>query len=81
MTVKTIQELDEMRDERGIDSKTLSTCCGGSHDAWGQAVRDNSYSERFKSNAVKVFKFYDEHGYVPMPSEIALEPIGKLPKN
>jgi hypothetical protein len=79
MTTKTIQELDEMREERGINKTTLSVCCGASHDAWGQSVRDKMMSLRFKRNAIRVFKFYDKNGYVPTPSEIELEPLGRVP--
>lgn len=79
MTIKTPKELDKMRKRRGINKTTLSACCGANSSSWGEAVRRNNASSRFKRNVVRVLKFYDEKGYVPAPGEIELEQLGRLP--
>lgn len=81
MTTKTLEELEEMREERNINASTLGECIGGRGTTWRQAVRMETASIRLKRNAVRVFKYYDIHGIVPEPGELALEPLGRGQKN
>jgi dUTP pyrophosphatase len=75
MSVPSENALDEMRKDRGISAKTMSECCGASPRSWGNAVRKGVMSNSFKRNALKVFDYYDEYGYVPRPDEVELEEL------
>lgn len=77
MTDKTVEEIEEMRKERGIKQQNLSVLSGASGRAWSQAVRRNSISDRFKRNAIRVIEYYDEYGILPLPGEVRLEPLGR----
>lgn len=81
MTDLSAEEIDEMREERGIKKTNFSFSCGASPSAWSNGVRRGHLSERFKRNGVKVIEYYDEHGILPLPNELDLEPLGVLSKD
>lgn len=70
-----IDELEKMRQERGINKSTISQSVGGRTTCWEQAVRKKHASDRLLRNMKRAFDFYDENGYIPM-YEIEMEPIG-----
>lgn len=75
MTVKTLEKIEEMREERGINKQTLAECAGASPGSWSHALNCGQISQAYKNNAVEVMKYYDRNGIVPLPGELHLEEI------
>lgn len=74
-TIKTVEQLEKMRQERDINKTTLSTCAGANQSGWGNALRNGSCSKELKENVVAVFKYYDRRGIVPEPNELQLKEL------
>ena len=71
--MKSVEELDEMREEREINKQTMSALVGyRNNEQWGHAVREGFMSPEKRRIALDVFQYYDERGYVPTPWEVPL---------
>jgi hypothetical protein len=73
MTDKSIEEIDEMRMERGIKQSNLSVCSGRAASSFSNALGKGYISDRFKEDLLKVLDYYDERGIIPLPEEIDTE--------
>lgn len=69
-----IEDIESMRSERGITKQTLSVCMGFESGTGYAVAESRGYmSEQRREDALEVFDYYDENGYVPMPREIGIE--------
>lgn len=67
----TIEEIDEAREERGINKGDFSIVIGYNWaSGWETAVKQGCASEEKLHNAQKVFAYYDDYGIIPLPGEV-----------
>lgn len=66
--MKSIDELERMREERNISMTNMAMLVGySSKSVWSMAVDRNSMSDDVRERAEAVFEYYDEHGVIPEP--------------
>lgn len=68
--VPGIDELDEMRRERGIKAGYLSESMGYSPTAWERGASNGTMSPQMRLRALLAFEFHDRAGYLPLQAYV-----------